>query len=503
MSEAFDGINWIALDTLSVNDPNWHLNALDLVGLNLPDTIKFRLAFLKLGSPVSGTYIDDFTIGEMPTCLPTDSFYVNAITATAVSLKFTSAKNRQVEWGVQGFIHGSGATVSITTTVAVLTNTQPNTWYTAYYRDSCANCYGSWSKPVHLQTLCPTAYNVPYLETFNNLPGGDSAITTSCWQPYRIGETHWVVDGATPSGSTGPSVLHDGQFAYTEATDGDTADVSYLESPLVDLNTTSNPYLSFYYHMYGNTMGDLCVEVNNGTTWQPLGTCLVGQQQTSGTSPWLRQTISLSNYTNSTIKVRFKGVRGTGFDSDMAIDDVLFMDSCTVPKPVAGFIHNLDSLNYTGYYVSFNSSASGSNSTSWNFGDGSSDTGSFIQHIYTANGTYTVLQTVANSCGQIDTISHTVVINGVSINEESLLTKQIKLFPNPVNSSLTIQTKNDKIQNVRIYNLLGQELLNTTEMSQIVVHLDVSLLPNGIYIVDIETEKGRWLEKIKKNENVG
>jgi hypothetical protein len=136
-------------------------------------------------------------------------------------------------------------------------------------------------------------------------------------------------------------------------------------------------------------------------------------------------------------------------------------------------------------------------STSWDFGDGNSDTGSFVQHIYTTNGIFTVLQTVANSCGQIDTISHMVVINGVSIKED-LLAKQIKLFPNPVNSSLMIQAENDKIQNVYVYNLLGQELLNATGMSQIEVHLDVSLLPNGIYIIDIETEKGRWLEKIKK-----
>jgi hypothetical protein len=89
---------------------------------------------------------------------------------------------------------------------------------------------------------------------------------------------------------------------------------------------------------------------------------------------------------------------------------------------------------------------------------------------------YKLLQIVA---GQIDTISHMVVINGVSIKED-LLAKQIKLFPNPVNSSLMIQAENDKIQNVYVYNLLGQELLNATGMSQIEVHLDVSLLPNGI-----------------------
>jgi hypothetical protein len=35
-------------------------------------------------------------------------------------------------------------------------------------------------------------------------------------------------------------------------------------------------------------------------------------------------------------------------------------------------------------------------------------------------------------------------------------------------------------------------------MNQNIVHLDVSKLTKGVYIVSIETEKGRWLEKIKK-----
>jgi hypothetical protein len=496
-AEAFDGTNWIALKSLNYNDPNWQFNAIDLQGLSLPDTTKFRLKYELSGTYVTDDYIDDFTIGEMPTCLPTDSMYVNNISAGAVSLKFTGSTSRQVEWGVKGFLRGSGNYVSTNSTSALLLGTQPNTAYTAYYRDSCASGFSEWSEPVHFETSCLSVFTAPYLQTFNNLPTQDTMFSSTCWTTYRVGKTNWVADNGTPSGSTGPSVLHDGAFAYTEATDGDTADISFLESPLVDLSSVNNPYLSFYYHMFGNTMGDLCVEVYNGTTWQPLGNCLVGQQQTSGTSPWLRKTISLNSFANSTIKVRFKGVRGTGFASDMAIDDVLFMDSCTVPKPVAGFTYNLDSLNFAGYYVSFNSSASGANSTSWDFGDGNTDTGSFVQHIYTTNGTFMVLQTVANSCGQIDTISNMVVINGVSIKED-LLPKQIKLFPNPVNSSLTIQADNDKIQNIRIYNLLGQELLNTAGIGQTIVDLDVSFLSSGVYIIAVDTENGRWLERVKK-----
>ena len=497
-AEAFDGANWIALKSYSSNDPNWQFNAIDLQGLNLPDTAKFRLKFARSGGYVTNVYLDDFSIVEKPSCLPTDSMFVNSMTTNAVSMKFTGIASRQIEWGIKGFLHGNGNYVSTSTTSALLIGTLPATAYTAYYRDSCASGYSEWSEAVHFETPCLSVSTIPYLQSFNSLPPQDTSFSSVCWTSYTTCNTHWMVDLGTPSGSTGPSLRHDGSFAFTEATGGNILDESYLESPLLDLSNVNNPYLRFYYHMFGNTMGDLCVEVFQTGVWQALDSCLIGQQQSTESSPWLQKKISLVPYVNSTIKVRFKGIRGSGFASDMAIDDILFIDSCAVPIPIAGFSYTLDSLNASGYFVAFSSNAMGASSVLWDFGDGTTDTAANPMHVYTTNGSFRILQTASNSCGETDTISQIIVINGVSIDEKETLINKIKVYPNPVKSSLTINAGHLQIYKVQVFNLVGQEVLHTEHKGITKLELDVSQLPNNIYILDIQTSHGSIRRKIEK-----
>jgi len=479
-AQGFDGANWITLKSFNQDDPNWQYKFIDLTGFSLPDTTSFRLVYQRIGGAnVGDDYLDNFTIGEKPNCLPTDSMWVNSILTTAVSLKFTSAKNRQVEWGQRGYLHGSGNLVNTNTNGAILTGTQPNTWYTAYFRDSCSAGYGEWSEAIHFQTTCPTVFNAPYKQTFNNLPIQDTTLTGACWTAYKVGKTNWVVDGWTLSGSTGPEVLHDGLFVYTEASGGDSADESYIESPDVDLSTVTNPYLSFYYHMFGNTMGNLCVEIYDGSIWQPVDTCLVGQQQTTATSAWKRKVISLSAYANTTVKVRIKGIRGSNWASDMAIDDVWFMDSCTVAKPVAGFTAVFDTLTFSGYRVNFTSNATSAVSIKWDFGDGTTDTGFAVTHTYSTNGSFTVSQKVLNACADTDSTSQTIVAAGIGIIELDDL--GLKVYPNPANDVLKIESKTG-VGVVVLTDLNGRILYRKTSNGSS-LEIDISGLSNGVYFL--------------------
>ncbi len=478
--EGFDGNNWIKLKSFNQDDPNWQYKFIDLSGFSLPDTTGFRLVYKrKGGANVGDDYLDNFTIGEKPNCLPTDSMWVNAILTNAASLKFSAATSRQVEWGARGYLHGSGNFVNTNTNSAILTGTQPNTWYTAYFRDSCGTGYGEWSQAIHFQTTCPTVFNAPYKQTFNNLPIQDSTLTGACWTAYKVGKTNWVVDGWTLSGSTGPEVRHDGLFVYTEASGGDSADASYIESPNIDLSTVSNPYLSFYYHMFGNTMGNLCVEIYNGSIWQPLGTCLIGQQQSTATSPWKRKVISLSAYANTTVKVRFEGIRGPNWASDMALDDVWIMDSCTAAKPIAGFTAVFDTLSFAGYRVNFTSNATGAISILWNFGDGTTDTGLAVTHTYTTNGSFTVSQKVLNACADVDSTSQTIVAAGIGIAELENL--GINVYPNPANNILKIESK-QAIGTILLTDLNGRVILQLTTQERNIAW-NISELENGVYFL--------------------
>lgn len=82
--------------------------------------------------------------------------------------------------------------------------------------------------------------------------------------------------------------------------------------------------------------------------------------------------------------------------------------------------------------------------------------------------------------------------SGTGLNEQEDELPIIKLFPNPANDVLYLLS-NDRTQNynVSIHNLIGQQLLNTTNEI-----IDISNLPSGIYMVLIKSEKVELNKKI-------
>jgi len=61
-----------------------------------------------------------------------------------------------------------------------------------------------------------------------------------------------------------------------------------------------------------------------------------------------------------------------------------------------------------------------------------------------------------------------------------------EIYPNPANNSLNIVSYAVGINSVRIYNLNGQEVLNTIVNAN-QIKINTSSLANGIYIIDIKS----------------
>ena len=78
---------------------------------------------------------------------------------------------------------------------------------------------------------------------------------------------------------------------------------SYLEKCHVDEGISAGPYVF--------------LEVSDGTKWQTEWS-RSGHQG----NDWVPASVDLSKYAGSTIKVRFRSVTGTSYQSDMAIDDI-------------------------------------------------------------------------------------------------------------------------------------------------------------------------------------
>jgi len=237
----------------------------------------------------------------------------------------------------------------------------------------------------------------------------DGSITFSDnWTNVTGDNIDWdILTGATGSTGTGPSSDHtsgSGNYLYTESSScyGNTGEIT---SPCFDLSVISNPELTFWYHMYGSSMGTLSVQVSTdgGSSWSADLWTLSGDKGNSWFSSGI---VSLNSYTSQTnVIVRWTGTTGSSYTSDMAIDDVT-VDGTVAGPPVANFTAD-DTTPAIGQTVNFTDASSGvPTSWAWSFSPttisyvGSTTSGSQNPQVqFNASGYYTVTLTATNGNG--------------------------------------------------------------------------------------------------------
>ncbi|XP_052711456.1 MAM and LDL-receptor class A domain-containing protein 1-like isoform X3 [Crassostrea angulata] len=136
----------------------------------------------------------------------------------------------------------------------------------------------------------------------------------------------WIItSGSTKSSGTGPSGAKTGsRYLYVETSSPVPSGALFqFESPYF----LGGPRcLSFWYHMYGSDMGTLSVSRNGTQLWTKTG-------DQGNTWHWIQMNVGTSS---QTFKVTLEAVKGKGYKSDIAIDDVtLTSGMCTgiTPSP--------------------------------------------------------------------------------------------------------------------------------------------------------------------------
>lgn len=136
----------------------------------------------------------------------------------------------------------------------------------------------------------------------------------------------WRVNaGATPSVDTGPDLDHtlgtgQGRYLYLEASNGCFGKTAVLTSPCLDLTVdTLARDFTFWYHAYGVDMGELHVDVlpDSGAAVTDVIPAIIGDQG----NQWLPARVSLAPFRGRIVTVRLRGVTGSEFTSDLALDD--------------------------------------------------------------------------------------------------------------------------------------------------------------------------------------
>jgi len=75
---------------------------------------------------------------------------------------------------------------------------------------------------------------------------------------------------------------------------------------------------------------------------------------------------------------------------------------------------------------------------------------------------------------------------------------EVVIYPNPTNNQITIQASEQELQNIKIYNALGQDVTNSTKQlskSDNSIIIDLSNLANGIYSVRTQTTANKVYKK--------
>ncbi len=102
-----------------------------------------------------------------------------------------------------------------------------------------------------------------------------------------------------------------------------------------------------------------------------------------------------------------------------------------------------------------------------------------------------------NAAGWVSSVTCSV---STLMQEQNFISNTITISPNPVTGELKIQNAKFKIENIEVYNTLGEKILSqrlaANNQKQIVI--DVSGLPPGIYFVKVKGENGDGVAKFVK-----
>lgn len=152
-----------------------------------------------------------------------------------------------------------------------------------------------------------------------NKPPDKSFASLGAWTNVNGDMLDWTRhSGATSSSGTGPYGAIDGSYyAYTESSYPNyPTKTALLEGPAFDFTNKGQAEMTFSYHMYGASMGTLYVEVSdNCQNWTTVWS-LSGNQGNA----WYQANVDLGAYSGQIITVRFRGVTGNSYTSDISVN---------------------------------------------------------------------------------------------------------------------------------------------------------------------------------------
>ena len=112
-------------------------------------------------------------------------------------------------------------------------------------------------------------------------------------------------------------------------------------------------------------------------------------------------------------------------------------------------------------------------------------------HLWVTNtGQGTLVARTEHDC---DTV-YSIDINATWFDLEEKEGVPVKIFPNPAQTEVTVQT--EEIVHIRIMDAIGQAVVEDDFAQTDAVMLNISHMPQGVYVVEITTTRGKTARKL-------
>ena len=366
----FGTTGWTILENISAssvsgqftsNSSPWRKRVVPLTNY-AGDTIQLRFSAKRTTSLGIGTTsriaIDDLVVEETPSCDQPYNLSLSAAGPFSASIGWqsgnTSPVGYQIQYAPLGSTLSNGTIASVSGNPGTITGLNSNTVYQVRVREICAIGDTSlWSTPYNLRTSC-SYFTAPFVEDFEGSTWSPSSVWNEqgdldpCWGDINSATRFWDVGPPqfvwTQTGPSGDHTSGSGQYAYHRVTNTFGASVDpKLVTPWIDLDTLSEPQISFWYHGHGTSMGSLKMYVQKlGGTWTALWDTS-GATQTTANAAWKEKILALgTSYEGDTVRFRFDYELSTvNILTQFAIDDIKVDRKPACPKPTLATVLNI------------------------------------------------------------------------------------------------------------------------------------------------------------------
>lgn len=275
----------------------------------------------------AGNY--EVTLTDNQNCTLVESFTIAGTAPLTAGINSTTtstagAGDGQIDLTVNGGTSPYTFQWSNNATTEDLTNLSPGN-YEVTITDAAA-CTQVLSAYISDPLACNGTYNNwPYFFGFESNGFG-------IFKQNRDDDRNWRRrNSPTPTNNTGPNTAAEGNYyRYIETSGGNGNPYKtnvFSTKKCLDITNLTQPTFAFMYHMYGNHIGKLEVQlsVDGGSSWTESVWQMAGDQGNN----WYAASIDLSPYSSSQLRIRVVATSGNGHRGDIGIDALEIKEAST------------------------------------------------------------------------------------------------------------------------------------------------------------------------------